>query len=63
MRQPAFERWGNAVMNCNYRPFKRVTGEKERSRITLPCGRSLCSRCKAMCAGRPTMGFAMSPAV
>ena len=51
-RIPVFESWGMAVMNCNYRPFKRVTGEKDLLGVALPCGRSVCSGCQSNCAGQ-----------
>jgi hypothetical protein len=63
MKRPVFERWGNAVLTCNYKPFKRVTGERERSRAALPCGRSVCSRCKEACVSRPTFSYSLNPAV
>ena len=62
MTQPIFERWGNAVMNCNYSPFKRVSGERERSSATLPCGRSVCSRCKAVCGAQPAANVELNMA-
>ncbi len=63
MRTPVFERWGNAVMSCNYRPFKRYSGELERSRPALPCGRSICSRCNAACCGRMPLSYIIDPLV
>jgi len=54
MQPRVFESWGKAVMNCNYEPFKRVTGERELARVTRPCGRSVCSGCQTNCEGRIT---------
>ena len=54
MTRPArFESWGLAVANCNYVPFKRITGERDKNRTMLPCGRSVCSRCQANCDSQP----------
>jgi len=53
MNRPArFESWGMAVMNSNYRFYKRVTGERDLSGVSLPCGRSVCTRCQAKCSGQ-----------